>query len=463
MGLEPAMLGLMGGSMGMQGLQSLFGGADPAELSAYAHKPGEFLDPVMQMGQHFRDRAHLGGVLTGKAARPVTMPGAFAQPTPWYSGGGMPFPIGLTGQDPALFAPGLHQQRAGYQFAQPDYGQLEKKKWTGQEGYQEGSSGPTTGRSAAPTSTRNWMFGEYAPRFDPNAGFNRIATTAQWGPQTFGALDQPQFGAEQPQVGGGIPQLRANLELIGVTSNPDGTFRADAPQTPVANPQLFSGTKGVAGYGGEGGGTTGTTGTTTGTTETTGTTRVDDPGYVPQPGDYVDADGVVHRYNPAAHQRDVDYTPYGSPRSNWLEETRGVKHNRGAVTGSSGEVLPIDPSTGAHMGTPFPGGTAGASGGEYAPIPGMSDPDSPGSSFMPPDAMWGRQDLAHPFNRPTQVPLPRGQSPTLYQPGEFGYDPTQDLEWAGEEIQEHQNPLPPGSPGPLNRGLGAAKNWLRRL
>lgn len=364
MGLET--LGLMGGMAGMRGLQSLFAGADPAQLSAYTDRPGQFLDPAEQLGQHLRDRAHLGGVITGKAQRPVTLPGAFAQPLPWYSGGGMPFPVGVTGQDPALFAPGLHQQRAGYQFGQPDYQALQRQAWTGQEGYKEGE-----GRSAAPTSTRNWMFGEYAPRFDPNAGFQRNASDAQWGPQTFGALDQPQYGAEQPQVGGGIPQLRANLELIGVTSNPDGSFRADAPQTPVANPQLFSGTKGVAGWGGGGGGPlTGNYGAERSTPTST------------REGDYVDEDGTVHPFNPAHHQRDVDFTPFGTPRSTWLADTRGVKHNRGAVGGPSGEVLPIDPSTGAHMGTPFPGGTAGASGGEYAPIAGMSDPDNPGSSFM---------------------------------------------------------------------------------
>ena len=240
MGLET--LGLMGASAGMQGLASLFQGADPAQLSAYVDQPGQYLDPADQMEQHLKDRYQLGGVLTGKAERPVTLPGAFAQPLPWYSGGGLPFSVGVTAQDPALYAPGLHQQRAGYQFAQPDYQKLADKRWTGQEGY---LVDPKGGGSAAPAAVGNWMFGEYAPRFDPNAGFMKNATDAQWGPQTFAALDQPQYGVDQPQVGGGIPQLKANLELIGVTSNPDGTFRADAPETPVGNPQLFSGTKGV--------------------------------------------------------------------------------------------------------------------------------------------------------------------------------------------------------------------------
>jgi hypothetical protein len=44
------------------------------------------------------------------------------------------------------------------------------------------------------------------------------------------------------------------------------------------------------------------------------------------------------------------------------------------------------------MGRPFPGG-------EYSPIPGGADQDNPGSSFMPTDALWGQQDLTHPFRR----------------------------------------------------------------
>tara|TARA_R110000824_G_scaffold301594_1_gene489583 strand:+ start:1990 stop:3177 length:1188 start_codon:yes stop_codon:yes gene_type:complete len=73
--------------------------------------------------------------------------------------------------------------------------------------------------------------------------------------------------------------------------------------------------------------------------------------------------------------RDVDKTPYGSPREGYDPST-GLPWVAGPVTDSSGVVLPIDPSTGEDMGKPFPGG-------EYAPIPGMSDPDNPGSSFMP--------------------------------------------------------------------------------
>jgi hypothetical protein len=309
MGLET--LGLMGASAGAKGLASLFQGADPAQLSAYVDQPGQYLDPADQMEQHLKDRYQLGGVLTGKAERPVTLPGAFAQPLPWYSGGGLPFSVGVTAQDPALYAPGLHQQRAGYQFAQPDYQALANKRWTGQEGYQVDPKG---GGSAAPTSVGNWMFGEYAPRFDPNAGFMKNATDAQWGPQIFGALNQPQYGVDQPQVGGGIPQLKANLELIGVTSNPDGTFRADAPETPVGNPQLFSGTKGVVNpeRPGKIGPLTGTYTSSGGGGGSEGGNEGGNEGVVPTPP-YTNNRGTLRAGGPIVDTEDEDYVEQPPP------------------------------------------------------------------------------------------------------------------------------------------------------
>ena len=96
----------------------------------------------------------------------------------------------------------------------------------------------------------------------------------------------------------------------------------------------------------------------------------------------------------------------------------------GNVTDSSGQIIPVDPLTGKKL-PQFPDGTTG-------PLVGSGDPDNPGSSFMPTDALWGQQDLTHPFNRPTPEPLPSGQAPTLYQPGDFGYDPTQNLKWRGQ-------------------------------
>ena len=152
------------------------------------------------MEQHLKDRYQLGGVLTGKAERPVTLPGAFAQPLPWYSGGGLPFSVGVTAQDPALYAPGLHQQRAGYQFAQPDYQALANKRWTGQEGYQVDPKG---GGSAAPAAVGNWMFGEYAPRFDPNAGFQQQMPSGDH--RYLGPLTSPSMALTNRRSEAGFP------------------------------------------------------------------------------------------------------------------------------------------------------------------------------------------------------------------------------------------------------------------
>jgi hypothetical protein len=72
----------------------------------------------------------------------------------------------------------------------------------------------------------------------------------------------------------------------------------------------------------------------------------------------------------------VDYTLYGTPPPGAVPDPNNPDPYQLSVTDSSGQLVPIDPSTGEDMGRPFPGG-------EYAPIPGMSDPDNPGSSFMP--------------------------------------------------------------------------------
>ena len=237
---------------GAQGVQSMFQGADPAALAGYAPEGGAFLDPRRLMEQQVRDQAQVGAIQVGQAAQPVTLPGAFAQPSPYYTGGGLPIPIGVTAQDAALFSPGVHQMRAGAQFAQPDPGELARANdglWrglgeytylppTGGEGGRAGvrrTGDEITGSSTAPATVGRWMFGEQAPRDDPKFSANV---------NPFDALSQPETSA-QVQVGGGIPQLRANLELLGVTTNPQtGMFetqQGQAPTGPTANPQLFQG------------------------------------------------------------------------------------------------------------------------------------------------------------------------------------------------------------------------------
>jgi len=227
---------------GMQGAMSLFGGSDIEDISGYAREEGDLLDPRLRAAQFLQDIGQMGVQRAGLAAQPVTMPGSFIQPPgPYYTGGGLPMPIGVTAQDPALFDPMTYQARAGLQFAQPHYPDL--KAWGGGagEGQYEGQPigpDPNAARhevgaeSKAPKTVQRWMFGEYAPRMDPNVGIMQRGTPAAWG-----ATQQPDAAANV-DVGGGIPALKANLELLGVTTNPaTGTFESAA----TANPQLYQG------------------------------------------------------------------------------------------------------------------------------------------------------------------------------------------------------------------------------
>ena len=49
----------------------------------------------------------IGGAATQRAGAPVSLPSSYVQSLPVYAGGGMPMPIGATGQDPALADPSL--------------------------------------------------------------------------------------------------------------------------------------------------------------------------------------------------------------------------------------------------------------------------------------------------------------------------------------------------------------------
>lgn len=252
---------LISGGIGAMG--SLFGGADPATLLGYAPRPGDYLDPRLLMEQLHRDQSQIGVIQAERAAEPTTLPGAFVQPLPWYGGGGLPMPIGVTAQDPALFWPGTHQQREGAKFATPDYERfmgkdpdVEVYQGTDYRGINLSDTGkPISGKSMAPETVKRWMFGEYAPRRDLNIGTRQ----SQGGVEnlalheTWDALSQ-EHQPRELQVGAGVPQLQANLELMGVTTNPySGAFELEnpRPQSPVANQQLFMGARSSAAAGGK--------------------------------------------------------------------------------------------------------------------------------------------------------------------------------------------------------------------
>jgi hypothetical protein len=250
---------LLGG--GLSAASNAFAGVeDPQMLASLSRQPGDFLDPRLQLEQQMRDRAQLQGILAERAAGPVDIPGAFVQPIGVRAGGGLPGPVGVTSQDPALFNPQQYLYRPGAQFAQPDWTDPTLADWTAPDQYkmQPQYRDPKTGKSSdvgeldvgggvsrAPLQTKRWFGGEYVPRYTrPQVEGERDATGKDLRPvhERFGGLDQPQIPGT-PTVGGGIPRLMANLELLGVTEDPvTGVLGMDESAVgPVANPDLFQG------------------------------------------------------------------------------------------------------------------------------------------------------------------------------------------------------------------------------
>jgi len=264
--MDPALMMLLMGGLG--GASSYFGGAeDPQQLEPFAPDPGHFLDPRRMLSQNVRDTAQLGALLSGRAAQDVTLPGAFVQPSAWYSGGGLPMTMGRTGMDPALFQPQKFQSRPGFQFAQPDFRVPDPDAWWTDPDIPNAQPRPDiAARLGLPTNMQRMMFGadpidlehayrggveqydmvgredELRPDFNVLAGPQgggyaprRISTpfprvdpaTGEMaempGPDVPGGWRTDTRGPQMPgvDVGGGIPQLRANLELLGVRSDPN--------------------------------------------------------------------------------------------------------------------------------------------------------------------------------------------------------------------------------------------------
>lgn len=88
---------------------SMIGGGDQ-ELTGFR---GKGIDPrdVLQKGLSQNDEWL--NLTKGRAKQDITLPGAYAQQPPVFTGGGLPMPIGVTGVDPALSNPGAHLRQPG--------------------------------------------------------------------------------------------------------------------------------------------------------------------------------------------------------------------------------------------------------------------------------------------------------------------------------------------------------------
>jgi hypothetical protein len=282
------MMLLMGG---LGGASSFFGGTeDPQQLEPYGGEPGDFLDPRRMLSQNVRDTAQWGKILGDRAAQDVSLPGAFVQPLPWYSGGGLPMTMGITGMDPALFQPQKFLSRRGVQFAQPDFRAPDPgARWTDPDIPNAQPVPDIAARLGLPTNMQRLWFGAdpidlehayrggveqydmagredelrddfnvlggpqgggYASRRIPTPFPRRDPATGQMaempGPDVPGGWDLGGRGPQMPgvDVGGGIPQLRANLELLGVRSDPNTGQLALDQREPDWTPESGTGDPG---------------------------------------------------------------------------------------------------------------------------------------------------------------------------------------------------------------------------
>jgi hypothetical protein len=105
MGLElTKALGPVIGSVLGPTLAGLFG-PEGQDLSSFAGHGSA--DPITSLQNANTILGRIGQGVTDRAASPISLPSSYVQQPPVFTGGGMPMPIGVVGQDPALANPSL--------------------------------------------------------------------------------------------------------------------------------------------------------------------------------------------------------------------------------------------------------------------------------------------------------------------------------------------------------------------
>ena len=177
MWLVPSLLG------GMGAVGSALGSGAEGKLKGYGAgetaPSRQSIDPSL-LGQVLAPIEQAIGIAMGRMRQPVTLPGAFVQPNPMYSGGGLPMSIGTTGVDPALQQPHL----MGLPGVNTGAGQLSR---------------------------------DFAPFIRQPGSGAHVPSQSPWG-----TIDQP--AAQMPEAGGGMPQMQGALEMLGVHSDPMGNL-----------------------------------------------------------------------------------------------------------------------------------------------------------------------------------------------------------------------------------------------
>ena len=114
-----------GGLMGLEKLLSGGGGEDVGTFEGETGANGVSVDPRDLLGQGVGMNADMLEMLLGQLQGGVSLPGAYAQQPPVFTGGGLPMPIGVSGMDPALADPMTHLTKAGLTYQQGSGGPLD--------------------------------------------------------------------------------------------------------------------------------------------------------------------------------------------------------------------------------------------------------------------------------------------------------------------------------------------------
>lgn len=93
------MIGMLGAGIGGPVLASMFA-PEGQELQSFQDVPG--LRPTEFLGRTRDVMSELGQLLSDRAGQPVSLPSAYVQTPPAYTGGTLPMPVGVNAQDPAF-------------------------------------------------------------------------------------------------------------------------------------------------------------------------------------------------------------------------------------------------------------------------------------------------------------------------------------------------------------------------
>lgn len=104
LGMDPVTLGLLISQIAGPMLGGLFG---PDQQQRKSFEGQGAIDPSNMMRNNLALTSRLGNAITDHLATPVSLPSAVVQTPGAYTGGGLPFPIGVSAEDPALANPSL--------------------------------------------------------------------------------------------------------------------------------------------------------------------------------------------------------------------------------------------------------------------------------------------------------------------------------------------------------------------